>query len=164
MKNTLRIISVPVMLAVALSACQTKPQLVLSEKTALELRSIQSRVYETPEESKVFRAIISVMQDLGYAITSIEPEAGVISGNKLAQLDLTATVNEKDAETTVVRANAIVLVNPQLAPHQVDSAEFYQQRFFDPLSQALFLDALYDVDPSLLAAESAQLKGDDTPK
>jgi hypothetical protein len=137
---------------ITLSACQTtKQQVVLSKKGALELRNIQSRVYETPDQSKVYRAVISVMQDLGYAITSIEPEAGVISGNKLAQLDVTAAVNKRGTETTVVRANAIVKIgtHAQAVPHQVDSAEFYQLRFFAPLSQALFLDALYDEEIKL---------------
>lgn len=149
-------------LSVSLSACQTTKEVVLSQKGALELRSIQSRVYETADEQKVFRAIISVMQDLGYAITSVEPEAGVISGNKLAQLDLTAAINKKGTESTSVRANAIVKITPQAVPHQVDSAEFYQQRFFEPLSQALFLDALYDegASPSdVVAAQQTQPEG-----
>lgn len=134
------------LLSLSVSACQTTQDVVLSQKSALELRSIQSRVFETSDERKVFRAVISVMQDLGYSMTSVEPEAGVISGNKLAMLDLTATVNKKGDDATAVRANAIVKVNYQTVPHQVDSPEFYQQRFFAPLSQALFLDALYDED------------------
>lgn len=143
------------LLVLSLSACQTTKDVVLSEKSALELRSIQSRIFETPDERKVFRAIISVMQDLGYALTSVEPEAGVVSGNKLAMLDLTVAVNRKGTDATVVRSNAIVKVNHQAIPHQVDSPEFYQQRFFEPLSQALFLDALYDEDANPKEEETA---------
>lgn len=146
MPKSIHPVILSLLFTLSLSACQTTKEVVLSQKNALELRSIQSRIFETPDERKVFRAIISVMQDLGYALTSVEPEAGVVSGNKLAMLDLTAAVNKKGAETTVVRANAIVKVNHQAVPHQVDSPEFYQQRFFEPLSQALFLDALYDED------------------
>lgn len=150
-------------LAVSLSACQTtRDQVVLSKMNALELRNIQSRVYETADQSKIYRAIITLMQDMGYAITSVEPEAGVISGNKLAQLDLTAAVSPKDAQSTRVRVNAIVRVMPNAVAHQVDGAEFYQQRFFEPLSQALFLDALYDeeieADPQKVAAEQSTAK------
>jgi len=152
--KTLYVAVLSSLLAMSLSACQTTKEVVLSQKGALELRSIQSRVFETPDDRKVYRAVISVMQDLGYALTSVEPEAGVISGNKLAMLDLTAAVNKKGEGATIVRANAIVKVNHQAVPHQVDSPEFYQQRFFEPLSQALFLDALYD--------EESAPKGEDT--
>ncbi|MEQ8193036.1 MAG: hypothetical protein RIB59_00965 [Rhodospirillales bacterium] len=133
--------------AAVLSACQTtaKEEIILSEVNALKLRSIQSRYFETPDQAKVFKSIISVMQDLGYALTSIEPEAGVISGNKLAQLRLTASIVPRGKQTTVVRANATVRLNPTIKTfYQVDSAEFYQKRFFEPLSQALFLEALND--------------------
>ncbi len=147
MRKHHRLLFLSLMVPLALSACQTtNPEVVQSKKSALELRNIQSRVYETSEQGKVFRAVISVLQDLGYAITSVEPEAGVISGNKLAQLDITAAVSKKGADKTSVRANAIIKIGTQAqAPsHQVDSAEFYQKRFFEPLSQALFLDTIYD--------------------
>jgi hypothetical protein len=123
-----------------------EPPVIMSEKSAVELRAMQSRKFETPDEKKVFRAIISVMLDLGYAITSMEPKAGTISGNKLAQIRLTASIAASDEKTTTVRANAVVKINPQrlAQPHQVDSPEFYQKRFFEPLSQALFLDAIYE--------------------
>ena len=151
MKKHFRLLLLPLLLSLALSACQTtEPKVVLSTKSALELRNIQSRVYETPEQGKVFRAVISVMQDLGYAITSVEPEAGVISGNKLATLDMTAAVSKKGTEQTLVRSNTMIKMGvPATSSHQVDSAEFYQKRFFEPLSQALFLDALYDEEPEM---------------
>ncbi len=137
-----------VAMAVTLSACQTVDQsVVLSTKSALELRNAQSRIFETDDQNKVYRSVIAVMQDLGYSINTVEPEAGVVTGNKLAQLDLTATVSERNPQSVRVRANAVVRVRFQGRPHQVDSPEFYQTRFFEPLSKALFLDALLDEDP-----------------
>jgi PBP1b-binding outer membrane lipoprotein LpoB len=140
-----------ILVALVVSGCVTtkEPEVVLSTKGAVELRAIQSRKFETPDDKKVYRAIIAVMLDLGYAVTSLEPDARTITGNKLAQLTLTATIPASDAETTTVRANAIVKVSPQkqVAPVQVDGAEFYQTRFFDPLAQALFLEALYEIEP-----------------
>ena len=140
-----------IFLVISLAACVTnqEPPVVLSNKSALELRSMQTRTFETPDERKVYRAIFSDMQDLGYAITSLEPGAGTVTGNKLAQLDLTASISSVDKKTTTVRANATVKVGPQkmIPPHQVDSPEFYQKRFFEPLSQALFLDAMYETVP-----------------
>ena len=134
--------------AVLLSACQTVDNSVLlSTKSAVELRNAQSRIYETTDKDKIYRSVIAVMQDLGYSITAVESEAGVITGNKLAQLDLTATVTERDESSTRVRANAIVKVNFAGRATQVDDPEFYQTRFFEPLSKAMFLDALLDEDP-----------------
>lgn len=133
--------------ALSVAACQPKPpELVLSTKSAVELRSMQARRFETGDEAKVYRAVIATMMDLGYAITSLEPDAGTVTGNKLAQLDLTVTVTPINDEQTSVRANAIVKVGPQVqfAPTQVDGPEFYQKRFFEPLSKALFLEALYE--------------------
>jgi len=105
---------------------------------------MQSRTFEEPDEKKVFRAILAVMLDLGYAVTSLEPNAGTITGNKLAQLTLTASIATSNENTTTVRANAVIKETPQKLspPHQVDNPEFYQKRFFEPLSQALFLDAM----------------------
>lgn len=144
----------PILLALlvfGLIGCATnqEPPVVLSKKSAVELRSIQSRTFETPDEKKVFRAILSVMLDLGYAVTSLEPKVGTVTGNKLAQLNLTASISASDEKTTTVRANAVVKTNPQkeALSHQVDSPEFYQKRFFEPLSQALFLDAMYETAP-----------------
>ncbi|NIY77619.1 hypothetical protein HED22_18355 [Thalassospira sp. HF15] len=141
----------------ALGACQTTQEVILSQKSALEMRSIQSRVYDTDDQPKVYRAVLAVMLDLGYAITSVDPEAGVVSGNKLAKLDLTASVAARGEEQSVVRANAVVQTAPNLAPMQVDAPEFYQQRFFEPLSEALFLEAM---DEELTAEEEEQLSVD----
>lgn len=140
-----------ILVTMVVSGCVTteEPEIVMSTKGAVELRAIQSRKFETPDDKKVYRAIIAVMLDLGYAVTSLEPEARTITGNKLAQLTLTATIPASDAETTTVRANAVVRTSTQkqVAPVQVDGAEFYQTRFFDPLAQALFLEALYETEP-----------------
>lgn len=135
-------------IVLALPGCVTtqEPELVLSKKSAVELRAMQSRTFETPDEKKVFRAILAVMLDMGYAVTTLEPKAGTITGNKLAQLTLTASIANRNETSTTVRANAVVKTNPQkqAQPHQVDSPEFYQKRFFEPLAQALFLEAMYE--------------------
>ena len=151
MKHKFKLLIISIMLIFSLAGCATdqEPPVIMSQKSAVELRSMQSRTFETPDEKKVFRAILAVMLDLGYAITSLEPKAGTITGNKLAQLKLTASISASNSRTTTVRANAVVKTNPQklAPPHQVDSAEFYQKRFFEPLSQALFLDAIYEDTP-----------------
>lgn len=126
------------------SACATEqPELILSEKSAVELRSIQSRAFETGDKRKIYRAMISTFQDLGYTISKVEPAAGTVSATKLAVLRITATVYPQSEMRSIVRVNAIIRPNFQIVTgHQVDAPEFYQQRFFEPLSKALFLTAL----------------------
>ena len=104
-----------VLLGCSLSACVTnqEPPVVLSKKSAVEVRSMQSRTFEEPDEKKVFRAILAVMLDLGYAVTSLEPNAGTVTGNKLAQLTLTASIATSNENTTTVRANAVIKETPQ---------------------------------------------------
>ena len=157
MRKRLKLLAFGVLFAMTLSGCVTneEPAVVLSKKSAVELRAIQTRTFETPDHAKVFRAILSVTLDLGYAVTTLEPKSRTITGNKLAQLTLTATISDSNEKSTTVRANAIVKTNPQKVrpPHQVDSGEFYQKRFFEPLSHALFLEALYETEP-----EAAQNK------
>ena len=134
-----------VMASILFGCMPEELDLVLSEKSAVELRAMQSRAFETGDQPEVYRAVFETLQDLGYAVTDANPKAGTVSGNKLAQLSLTATVYSRpdSAERIIVRANATVKVAPgNKQEHQVDDPEFYQTRFFDPLSKALFLTAL----------------------
>lgn len=132
-------------LAVAfmLAACQTgprAPKIVMSQKSAVELRAMQARAFETGDQAKTLRTVIATLQDLGYTIDKVEPAAGTVSGTKLAKLRMTVTVYPRGTNRMIVRANAIVLL-PE-SESQVDDPAFYQQYFFDPLAQALFLNAL----------------------
>lgn len=131
------------------AGCQhDQAELILSKKSPVELRAMQSRQFETGDQEKVYRAVIATFQDLGYSITKVEPNAGTVSANKLALLTMTATVFPRGENRMIVRSNAVVKPTFQLpAGHQVDAPEFYQQRFFEPLSKALFLTALQVEDP-----------------
>lgn len=151
---------VPALAILLLGGCATKQEpLILSKKGAVELRSMQSREYETADQKKVYRAVIATFQDLGYSITKVEPAAGMVGAAKLAQLRMTATVFKRSENRVMVRSNAIVKLSPQVEQgHQVDSAEFYQKRFFEPLSKALFLTALQVEDPPDQAEKAALRK------
>lgn len=132
-----------IVIALSLGACATKrPEIVYSTKGAVELRAMQSRAFETNDHPKVYRAVLSTFQDLGYTISKVEPAAGTVTADKLAQLSMTATVYPRGENRTIVRSNAVVKLSPDVDQgHQVDAPEFYQQRFFEPLSKALFLAA-----------------------
>lgn len=145
--------------AVLLGACvQNQPQTILSEKGAVELRAMQSRAFETENRNKIFRGIIATFQDLGYSIHKVEPEAGTVTANKLARLTMTATAYPRNKTRMIVRANAIIKLGPQFPGNQVDLPEFYQQRFFEPLSKAIFLQALQIEDADTEAVGKASEK------
>jgi len=129
-----------------LAACQhTGQKLILSTKPAVELRAIQSRAFETTDQTKMMRTIVATLQDLGYKIDKIEPGAGSVTGTKLSALRLTASVYPRGTTQLIVRSNAIVRMpqqQQQQTESQVDDPLFYQQLFFEPLAKALFLTAL----------------------
>jgi hypothetical protein len=135
------VVVVVAFVALAVSACQTtKPQeVLLSQKSPVELRAMQGRVYDTTDRPKTIRTVIATLQDLGYSIEKVEAGAGTVSARKLAQLEMTVSVFPRGQRQMTVRANAVV--RTEVGASQVDAPEFYQQLFFEPLSKALFLTA-----------------------
>ena len=127
--------------ALLLSACAPQtPRPILSAKSPVELRAMQSRQFDTADRARMLRQVIATLQDLGYNIDKVEASAGTVTATKLAQLHLTATVIPFGAKAVVVRANA--LIGAAAMQHQVDDPRFYQQDFFDPLAHAMVLEAL----------------------
>jgi len=129
------------MLTATLAACQVAPTEPLpSKKSAVELRAIQSRAFDTADREVVLRAMIATLQDLGYSLDKVEASAGTVTATKLARLKMTAASYPRGTTQTIVRANAVVAIGPQ--KYQVDDAEFYQLDFFGPFSRTLNLQAM----------------------
>jgi hypothetical protein len=144
-------------LLLGLSACQStsQQQVLQSTKPTLEVRAMQSRLFDTSDRSKVLRGAIATLQDLGYSIEKVEASAGSVSARKLAALEISVSVFPRGKNQTIVRANASIRT-PNGPTHQVDDPAFYQQRFFEPLSKSLFLAAMNDPDAG--AADAATIK------
>jgi hypothetical protein len=142
--------------ALGLGGCQTTGQqeVLLSQKSSVELRAMQSRAFDTTDRLGTLRTVIATLQDLGYTIGKVEPEAGTVSADKFGYLHLTATVYPRGETQLIVRANVIVAVLVQRKT-QVDSPEFYQKLFFEPLAQAMFLTALQVEEDPAPAPEGA---------
>jgi hypothetical protein len=51
-------------------------------RTQLELRKLQTRVYNTSDTKRVFKATINTLQDNGYAVINVEDTLGYISARK----------------------------------------------------------------------------------
>ncbi len=132
-----------------LAGCTAQPRpeaITLSTKSPIELRAIQARAFDTTDRNRTLRTVIAALQDLGYMIDKVEPTTGTITANKRGGvLRLSAVVTPRNATQVMIRANAQIFA----AKHgtQVDDPEFYQKLFFEPVSKALFLNALQVNDP-----------------
>lgn len=142
--HIMRALRLPALSLIALlGACavgQADRPVIASTRSAVELRDIQSRTFDTPDQNRVLRASIATLQDHGYAITRVSPEAGTVTAVKAGRLRMTASAYPRGNSQTVVRANALMPVPKGDA--QVDDALFYRNLFFEPLSRTLALDAM----------------------
>lgn len=117
--------------------CTTNKQRLLdSEYSQVQLRSIQTRAFDTTDKEKMLRTIISTLQDLGFVIDKADATLGTISATKLKgyALRITVTVRPRGETQLLVRANAQYDIEPVTDP------ELYQQ-FFASLEKAMFLTA-----------------------
>ena len=124
------------------SACQTdsRQQVLATSASAVQLRSFQSRAFDTTDREKTLRTVIATLQDLGFVVDNADLVLGTVSGTKLDgyQLRMTVSARPRGASQTVVRANA------QSNVTAVEEPLPYQQ-FFAALERAMFLTA-HEVD------------------
>ena len=62
-------------------------QILMSEKSQVKLRSIQSRVFDTTDKVKILRGVVATLQDLYFEIDVLDEDLGVVSGKKLFNAD-----------------------------------------------------------------------------
>jgi len=136
--NPVVILFLFVLLGVGLSACRTnsKEELFATSASQVELRSFQSRAFDTRDTEKTLRTAIATLQDLGFVIDKADLDLGVISATKLDGYLLRMTVSARPRGKTqlVVRANA------NFQNMAVEEPEPYQ-KFFSALEKAMFLTA-----------------------
>ncbi len=125
-----------------LAGCQTdsKQQVLAVTKSQVELRSFQTRAFDTTDKEKTLRTIMATLQDLSFVLDKADAVLGTVSGTKLDgyQLRITVTVRPRGETQMLVRANA------QYNITAVEDPEPYQQ-FFAALERAMFLTA-HEVD------------------
>lgn len=63
----------------------SKSQILMSERSQVRLRSIQSRVFDTTDTLRIMKAAIDVMQDMYFDIDVLDEDLGLVSGKKLYQ-------------------------------------------------------------------------------
>ena len=135
MKNNA--VLVTIVLSLLVTGCATTQQRLLdSDSSQVQLRSIQTRAFDTTDKEKTLRTIMSTLQDLGFVIDKADANLGTVSATKLKYyaLRMTVTVRPRGETQLLVRANAQYNVKPVTDP------EPYQQ-FFTSLEKAMFLTA-----------------------
>ncbi|MFA6142309.1 MAG: hypothetical protein WC738_03335 [Candidatus Omnitrophota bacterium] len=125
-------------MAVAVSGCATTATKALeSDASAIKLRSMQTRAFDTTDKKKMMQTVISTMQDLEFVIDKADLTLGSVTGTKFvnqASVTMTVTVRPRGEKQLLVRANA------QYGIKSVDDAATYQD-FFTALEKAIFLTA-----------------------
>ena len=123
--------------SLGIAGCASTPhEAVFETASAVELRSYQSRVFDTTEAKLTLRTILAALQDLGFVIDKADAELGMVSATKLDddELRVSATVRPRGETQLVVRVNATH------ARHPIQDPAPYQD-FFAVLEKAMFLTA-----------------------
>ena len=119
-----------------LGGCASQNSHVFSGGSAVELRSFQTRAFDTTDKHKMMRTIIAVLQDLGFIIDKTDEDLGMVTGTKLSgyQIRMTVIVQPRGDKQLAVRASAIYNNNP------IEDPMPYQD-FFTALEKGIFLTA-----------------------
>ena len=119
-----------------LVGCATQNSHVLSGGSAVELRSFQTRAFDTTDKHKMMRTTIAVLQDLGFIIDKADEDLGLVTGTKLSgyQIRMTVIVQPRGEKQLAVRASAIYNNEP------IEDPMPYQD-FFIALEKGIFLTA-----------------------
>ncbi len=119
--------------------CTSSPSksVLATDASQVMLRSMQTRAFDTSDQSKTMRAVIATVQDLEMVIEKADQQLGSVTATKFSsgqELKMTVTVRNGNPGQTLVRANAQYGIKP------VDKPEPYQD-FFSALEKSMFLAA-----------------------
>ena len=130
------------LVAVVLVGCQTdsRNQVLATNSSQVELRSIQTRAFDTEDRERLLRTVIATLQDLNFVIDKADDTLGTVSATKLDgyEVKMTVSVRPRGSAQHLVRANA------QYNLRAIEDPLPYQQ-FFSALERSLFL-AAHEVD------------------
>lgn len=127
-----------------LAGCASSaPRPLEAPKSQVELRSFQTRAFDTADREKTLRAVIATLQDLGFVMDHADVVLGSVTATRFSgpaksqlpyRIRMTVTVRPRGQGQLLVRASG------QYNLKQLDDPESYQQ-FFTALGKAMFLEA-----------------------
>ena len=125
---------------IGLSGCATpKNQLMQMDTSQVNLRGMQTRAFDTTDEKKTLRSVISTLQDFDFLIDEANKVLGLVSATRRTDwLQITVTVRPKGETQVFVRANM------EYKQKGVEDPSAYQ-KFFTYLEKSMFLTA-HEVD------------------
>ncbi len=103
----------------------------------VNLRNLQSRIFETTDKQLVLKNVIATLQDLDFVLDNANKRMGIISATKFyygREFKATVTVKKHGKKRMIVRLNARYGVDATNDP------KIFQD-FFNALSKAMFLEA-----------------------
>lgn len=133
--------SLILVVALMCGCATTHEQLLDSDSSSqVQLRSIQTRAFDTTDREKTLRTVMATLQDLGFVIDQADAILGTVTATKLNKysLRMTVSIRPRGVTQTLVRASC------QYEDRPVSDPEPYQQ-FFVSLEKGMFL-AAHQVD------------------
>lgn len=130
------VVIITIVTLLVIGCATTQQRLLDSDSSQVQLRSIQTRAFDTTDKEKTLRIVIATLQDLGFVIDQADATLGTVSATKLNRYDLriTVTVRPRGETQLLVRANAQYGLKP------INDPQPYQD-FFSALQKAMFLTA-----------------------
>lgn len=86
--------------AIAMGACSTPTTTTRPQKTALEVREMQTRAYETTDTRMVMKSVLNVLQDEGFIVRNADVDLGLITAEKQVETNTASNVNSSGPATT----------------------------------------------------------------
>jgi hypothetical protein len=122
--------------ALLTGGCASQNSHVITGNNVVELRSFQTRSFDTTDKHKMLRTTIAVLQDLGFIIDKTDEDLGMVTGTKLSgyQIRMTVIVRPRGGKQLAVRASAIY-------NNKAIEDPLPYQDFFTALEKGIFLTA-----------------------
>lgn len=117
---------------------------IINKESALQIRDIQTRIFENTTKEELVNAIVDTLLDDGYFVTMIDAKTGVISAKNSKnspELNLVSVIKELKNNTFLVRFS-INAIDKSLAfkSYIVIEDDIIYRYLFDRLRKSLFLD------------------------
>ena len=137
MKKYIVMLMTGIVLLIYAGCASTSQQVLGTQESQVQIRSIQSRSFDTADKNLMMRNVISSLQDLEFVIDAADELLGTVSATKFIQnnaLVVSVSVKAKGDTQMVVRLNA------QYGTKTVEDPKAYQD-FFTVLEKSIFLTA-----------------------